>query len=513
MGLARQIALPHEHAPERFPSFPALERTAVMSFNNPATLNLPASTPVKVLLTRQAAYPAWAEYAVSGAAWYVTYRGDAEVLASGATPYSQPRMSMINTWTANNAIGSAFYPGLTGVTTNITPYAIVGLDYGTGPLGWTFVPANWTCLAVVAQDIALSNSTGVTLNYDVWFQPGETNARQVSGTISATNFGVGIALTPAPGAGVWIRPTSVTFSSVAAGTNFNTYVTIVVGSGTLTYTSSTLNQGTVALGATSATGLVPLNYPNEFSNSYLPWSSTRLTAAAFLGTNVSQVLNKGGTVLAGRIAPQVANPWTVPSTYINSLHPAEKAFLPLETGIYTYAPPSSDLAEFSDFTMPNTAGAVTSCPVYRLDNTSLVNVMFITAGSVAETLACNIDWHIEFRTSSALFPIGLSAVTLETLHQAQLALASVGFFFENPKHSKILGAVIGAAKRYGPAILGLAHPGAGRVANAVIKLSNRPRTSIKPSSAEASGMVKKQHEKKAPPKPKGKGGKKGKNKK
>jgi hypothetical protein len=49
----------------RFPSFPALERTALMGFNQPATLVLPASTPVSMTLFRSATYPVWADQSLS----------------------------------------------------------------------------------------------------------------------------------------------------------------------------------------------------------------------------------------------------------------------------------------------------------------------------------------------------------------------------------------------------------------------------------------------------------------
>jgi hypothetical protein len=267
-------------------------------------------------------------------------------------------------------------------------------------------------------------------------------------------------------------------------------VTAVVSAGTQAYSDSAVTYGNVVVTAGTVTALYPLSYPVEFSNSTLPWYSTRVTAAAVLGTNVTQIQKKGGTVLAGRVSPNVQNPWVVSQSYVNGLHPAEKAFLPLETGIYSYCPPSTDLANFWDYTLPTYIGSNSSfsAPVMRLDNDSLVNIMFITATSDAEQLAITLDWHIEFRTSSALFPIGLSAMTLESLHSAQLALASVGFFFENPTHQNILNRVISAAKAFAPQAASLlAGPTAGKLVHGALMLTNAPRSDMKTTTAKASG--------------------------
>jgi hypothetical protein len=195
------------------------------------------------------------------------------------------------------------------------------------------------------------------------------------------------------------------------------------------------------------------------------------------------------------LAPQTDNPFVALESTIQVLHPAEKAYLALEMGAYTYCPPSTDMQDFWDYTVPNTAGVIN--PVYRLDNSSLVNILFFTAGSVAETIAVNADWHFEFRTTSALFQIGMSGLTLETLHQAQLSLAAVGFFFNNESHLQILKSIvpriIGFAKKYLPAI-SMAPGIVGTVGKAAMAagdvfLSSRPRKALPPTSGKNSGIT------------------------
>ncbi len=136
----------------------------------------------------------------------------------------------------------------------------------------------------------------------------------------------------------------------------------------------------------------------------------------------------------GRLAPQTVNVWRASLTNVSGLHPSEKAYLPLETGAYTYVPPSTDMAMFWDYTIPigvYPSPTGTRFPIIRLDNTSLVNAGFFSDPDGGTNLAITADWHFEFRTTSALFSIGLSGTTLESFHQAQLSLVEAGFFFAN----------------------------------------------------------------------------------
>jgi hypothetical protein len=284
------------------------------------------------------------------------------------------------------------------------------------------------------------------------------------------------------------------------GQGFN--LTLIVTTSVFAYTPST-SAGTAAVSsAGTVRALFPILVSSEFANSQLPWFATRTTAAAMLGTNVTQILNKAGTVLGGRVSPNVISPWSVTSSYIQGLHPAEKAWLPLETGVYTFAPPSTDMAHFWDYTLNTAAGAAAS-PVYRLDNDSLVNVLFVTPGSAEESLAVTASWHIEFRTSSALFNVALSGMSLEVFHQSQLSLATAGFFFDNPDHKAILAKIIGAANRIAPYAFGAlsaVHPNAATVARAgynalsgylnarAVPVKNGPMKMV-PTSGQRSGIV------------------------
>ncbi len=512
-GLAKQIALPGEFAPERFPSFPALERTAVMSFNQPASLTLPAGVQTKMMLARQAGFPLWADQAVSGQVMQYFY------YSTGANATYDAQLE-IETLLETPRFGSAVLiatPGRPTVTTGVIQdsfkYPVMGVDAGLGPMQWVYVPAGYTlCLSAGRSDAAAFAATcNVRFSVDRWSAPGEMktldyNATALVGQNTCVNYFQVLENS-------WLRPRTlgVQFGSMQA-TTFSWYVGLSVIGGTVTgYTPSGVDGGNLTVTPTAITALLPLVISSEFTNSKIPWQATRTTAAAVLGTNVTQVLNKAGTILAGRVNPENEDPFAVTSTYVAALHPAEKAWLPLETGVYSYCPPSTDMANFWDYT----SGTILDYPVYRLDNSSLVNVMFLTAGSAAESLAVTASWHLEFRTSSALFQIALSGMTLESFHQAQLALAAAGFFFHNPDHKSVLSKVIGAVKKVAP-IVAPALPAPAQLAvraltalggpNPGPRKVNVPQAPMKmpTTTASASGQ---NGPKKAAPKPSGKASK------
>lgn len=508
-GLARQIALPGEHAPERFPSFPALERTATIGFMQPATVTVPAGGSCRGFLCRQAAFPFWYEQnAVSAATWGCTWFADfantANNVAAGMV--SLRNTAMYSQYVGNNTATSTSF-GIASAASQFT-WSIAGVDNTTGQAPFVYIPANFRMVVMAGLSSTFGAAATFTVTLERWAFPGEAGiSNNVSFTVALGNRGGGVDVgTVTQG---WYRPTSVSWTQAAvSGFPSGIEIGIFASAATaVTVASSAVNYPTMTLtaGATPY-GLLPGIVPSEFSNSTLPWLDTRVTAVGLLLSNVTQVLNKGGTFLAGRLSPENTNPWVVTATTIQGLHPAEKAWLPMETGMYTYCPPSTDMANFWDYSyvLPLAfPSGVTPlyCPLYRLDNTSLVN-HFIGSGSAnAENFAASVAWHMEFRTSSALFQIALSGMSLETLHSAQIALAAAGFFFENPEHDSVLNKIIAGVRKVAPQLItavGKAHPMAGHVikmTNAAItggkKKVNIPqaKTKMQPTSADKSGIT------------------------
>jgi hypothetical protein len=502
-GLSRQIALPHEFAPERFPSFPALERTAVMGFNYPVSATVPANGHFRAMVMRQAAYPLWGDRTITGVmAYQNTYSwkaGDGSGTVVGTFEVDPGIIGAAS----NNCNATTACVGMSGIGAAIA-YPILGTDDACSGPPFTYVGNNHYCTVVLNMGVA--NSGTFQVQFERWLGPGDVvpYSARVDVVIAAGKFSGTASLSMTSVQSAWLRPVSITAmgASVFPVSTAQRTVALVVHNAAATFADSATNAGTLSFaGGLSEPNFMPLLAPTEFATSTLPWAGTRVTAVASLFTNVTQVLNKGGTVLCGRLNPRASNVYDWTESDLTGLHPAEKAYLPFETGAYSYCPPSTDLVQFLDYTstactvFPSATTTSTGyIPVVRLDNDALVCCLDFKATSEAETIAINCDLHVEFRTSSALFQIGMSPVTIETLHQAQLALASIGFFFPNSGHQSILNRVINAAKKMLPHLVAGAKkvapmlPGpAGKIASLV--LSNVPRGSMVTTTGARSGIV------------------------
>lgn len=464
-GLARQIALPSEYAPTRFPSFPALERTAVIGFNQPADLYLEANVNTRLMLTRQPTFPAWADQVRTGESYYSAYQSNR--LGSDFTDGTVAIFDQIA------ELGSE---RTGGIFPDISSYAAaterpIGCDNSLHSPNspFMYIPSSYKTFVVIGNQGAMPAG-----NYNVWWEkwesPGETSQFSTLLTITAGNSGGGASVVVSGNS--WIRPLRITMN-ITPGTGPSFIgLTLITAAGNVTYIPSTSTPGSIASAITATKAFLPLVAPAEYANSEIPWRSTRLTAVALLATNVSQVLNKSGTILCGRLSPATSDVFNAVAADLQNLHPAEKAWLPLESGMYTYCPPSTDMVMFYDYSKD---WGIESAPIYRLDNDAMVNVASIRP-TAAEQLAVTVSWHQEFRTSSALFQLALSGITLETLHQAQLVLATAGFFFDNWHHEFILSALTSAAGKVVPHLL----PAARTVLNRMVrkgprKPNNRPR--------------------------------------
>lgn len=558
--LARSIALPHEYPAQRFPSFPALERTAVMAFNTPFTAStdsvLGAGGVVQGMLARQAAYPLWMTRKIDKSVVYsvnylltatddsVTYPNTVAARTGATTVDPIPVVRLEGAYNGATATGAArnrpvttLIGGYTFDNTGLSNIPIA-FDSGTGPAPWLYVPAYSKIVFTFTGGTQMTTNPNVSVEYEVWLGPGMTNRSDVlmtSGgdtpTYDTSTYGLQAVVT-SPG-NTWVRVLGINIIadyvlSLGAISMIvmpaSTPHTFTKGVGTTAYTTKVEITGAPSV---EVGWLLPVANPPEYSNTTLPWSSTRTTAVAVLLTNVTKALNKEGTITAGRVNPKTSfeqfgvTPFNVAVDNLRSLHPAEKALLALENGFYTFAPPSTDLAEFWDYNalmrngIRTVSGISYQAPAYRLDNDSLVNCFFLTDSDTTtlSQFAGNLDWHIEFRSSSTLWPIGLSLMTIEAFHQAQFSLVEAGFFFNNRDHKKnemTITQKIGMwAGRIAPMVR-MMHPAAGAAANALSAvISAKPGPPPKPNEVVAapSTPVPKKKNKKAKGKPSSKEGK------
>jgi hypothetical protein len=259
----------------------------------------------------------------------------------------------------------------------------------------------------------------------------------------------------------------------SSGTTFGAFVKLdydvigirCVGLG-ITATAGGIAATGFRVGITTATGTtyaLPLTVPNgapvrrllprfsppEVEVSTLQYSATRATASSVLLSNVSQVMSKEGTVSAARMptsVPYAFNPtlWAG----FSKVHPKDRYFGALENGLYCYTLPDTHSEEFLD--------SVGSSPTYAdpigiVDLRSFGYVYAIICSDLDDTagtsLAVTLNRHLEFRTSSRLFPTNFAKYTLEQYHTAQMALAQLGCFTENPVHVAAIARMVAQAAR------------------------------------------------------------------
>ncbi len=523
-ALEQAISLPHEYAPSRYPSFPALERTAVMSFNVPKTLGFPTgATELKGALFRQAAWPLWVDTSVTSWIQVLNYPClDVTVVGNNMTNsntnVSFPAITCPVNSQVSNSTASSTTLGISGAVAPAWNWPLLGFHLDKG---YTYVPKGATlAFHVGVQSKSASMDVICSVSLATWIdRSAESFTEMATVTITGTNLGVMSTPTVAT-ENVWVRVVALNFRA-QTGVNFGEIGVrmIVTSASTLTFSPSASTLGTVQVGGETATLMVPFSSPPEFDVTERPWLDTRVTAAALLLTNVTKVLNKEGTVLAGRLKNTAFEAWSFDSTRLASLHPAEKAMLALETGFYTYAPPSTDLQGFYNYTYSPATYAPTGflnvadiTPVFNLDNDSYANCFILTDSdaSTPSSFAANLDWHVEFRNNSTLFPIGMSGVTLEAFHQAILNLVSHGFFFSNNKHKSALRSIYASGRKYAPLLLGALPPPARIAATMGMKVADRmltkkPNTTPPTTSASGSGMTSGSKQK-SKPKPKAKRG-------
>jgi hypothetical protein len=474
-----------------------LERTAVIGFNQPVKLANAVNDDTKLMLARQAAFPCWAStFGRASEIAGVCYVSDSDsvALSSGATLSCEYEFGPHSFHVVNGTSGATIET--VGAAGDLYDHFPLGSDRQQGllPFAPRFLGGSSAVVVYDADGTPLPAGVTIIVHLQTWFAPGQSRETTVSVVLPASFTGAAVITPPATSSDIceWVRPMRVTLNfTTSSNAPLKMGVGLFVGANALAYAPSAVTAGALTSSGNTQRSFRPIVGPAEFGVSRIPYEATRVTACSCLLTNVTQILNKSGTVIAGRLNPNTTNPFAADETALMSLHPAEKAWLPLETGLYTYCPPSTDLANFWDYSLAQTFVDSTTMewyPVYRLDNDSLVNIAIMNAG-VASNFGVTVTTHLEYRTTSALFQLALSGYTLETLHVAQLALASAGFFFENPEHNSVLSKVVMGIKKLAPFVepavsmlkatpYGQAAAAAYNAGRAFVKTAARPPTKL-----------------------------------
>lgn len=437
-ALCRTITLPGDNQPVRLPTYPAIERTSVLPFNSTLTTVVPASG-MRGVLTKSSTMPLWLEQAAGGVySWSVGWTATQPGGTYAASTHSQRVNDMAAT--AFSGPGS-FGSRATVAGTNTPPggYPILG-EFELNPYIYYPKGAN---LVVTVDTLSSGVPTAPSSNALLMCETvdfGGTKSSVALELVTATTYAGWIVSGSNQNSTFFLRPISIE-------TNLSLYaanITVTVASAApmgITAGAGTVNIG--FNGALSNKLLMPAVKPPALEVSSVPFSNTRVTACSALFTNVTKILNKEGTILAGRFNPTTMDVFDADTGDYASLTPAEKYFYGLEKGFYTYLPLQTDVSEFADdvWDSPQISLTGVRIPWLHLGRTALTTCFRFDDPDGGTSLAVNVDWHVEFRNSSVLWPVAVSAMSLEEAHQAQLVALEAGLFFDNVDHRYILSQV------------------------------------------------------------------------
>lgn len=435
--LVQYQVVPHGRRPLRLPTFPQIERTSVLSFMDNANVGTPAdSAPgqgsVDLLLVRSPVYPLWqSRQPVVGSYSHYT-------LFSPTADTNFPK-TVGATLDADDYVNFSRLTDIGGnLTWSSTP--IYGVD--NEERLWFWVPAGFKfCVQYSLQTLMATGSWKQLVYFTNKFIPDEVVTEQVVVYTPGSSTITFLCSYDAPGSyGAWARVGRLLCS---ADGSVNTSMGIVyVG-----FTTGT-NLTNPTSGTTRLTWY-PVSSPPEHSTVPYIYEQARANAVALLVQNATAVFYKQGVVTAVR---KPVDEFSLLDTKIGDLRQAvsgiaasERYFGLLEKGFYTYAPPDETTVKFQCYSYEDAAGV--SRPVLRLGGFGYVTAIAMTdleqAG--ASQLALTLDTHLEFRNTTQLFDIGICSVTLEDWHKAQIAMAKLGYFFENPTHLAVIAKLARAA--------------------------------------------------------------------
>lgn len=487
--LAKTIATPRDYKASRIPTFPALERTGVLSFTDTQTVTVSSEGSSYAMVCRDPAYPVWhmSTPVASPFSVYTMFIGSADLVTCIA-----------------NEPTDVFTPPIANIHTNTSLL--------TGSAGAYKMP-----IISYLGERYFYNATGrfaVELSFAA--VPGATIA-----TVSLVTLGYSNDLSNS----VIYSPCVVTGSSAGFSIGLPTGCTAFRCVGLQIQTANLVNCNSAGFGITSDTAsataglsapvgvpptvLFPITKPTEAYTTVIPWKSVRATSVGSLFSNVTAVMSKEGTVSAARVNTESISAFYTAGwrSAMNSVYPKDRYFGAMENGLYTFTLPDSGAELYRDVTVtvagdnnmfPIWAHYQCPCGNFDLDKLAYANIIiFDDIGTVDTTLAVTVDRHIEFRSSSVLFPLGFSNMQLESYHSAQMALVQLGVFFENPTHLGLIASAVSQALR---TVATYAYPVAKQVGKAALAAAGD--TIINMASKKFGQMSQKSMVKTAKPQPK-----------
>lgn len=406
--MALTVAIPQDHKPMRLPTFPNLERTATLAFTRTTTISVDGARTATLL--RSPTYPLWVHrfLQVTGGSDGVVWRGFTYPSLGVCSADTYLDLTEPKTCTTVASLNAS----QTAITSFIVSTA--GGRYGV------YVPpgTNYQLYIPVTGGVTFSGHADVT-----YYPTSNVIGDEIRQLRVPITLNVGDAFGLHNGGFFFLDGIQVGGTSAGIGT----YLEIQQG---FRYVNGTY--------------LVPAFTPTEFDVAPLVYQSTRCTAAAALFSNVSQVMTKEGTVEAARLVRAKGGLLSITGEAVSTTHPQDRYYGLMENGLYSFTLPDGASEVFQDCVWEISGIFV---PLFNLDHLEYKNTIIFSDlnPEAATTLAVTLSYHLEFRSSSMLFPVGFSTVPLETYHGVQMSLMQLGCFQENPLHWAALATAVKSA--------------------------------------------------------------------
>lgn len=457
---AQAIADPMARKPLRYPSFPNVEKTAVLSVKTTGNLEVNGAGTGKALVFRSPVWGLWTtgvSFATAGRIFGEQTAYDDYV---GSGTYTEIVMAdRINHCSAEGG-------GAPLLDNQRWPIATLP----NSDKFWTY-----TMFSPGLEEQQRDLKRKFLIEFDR-AAAGSVNIRYAS-TNGRSVRNASVRLTQGTAASVWsimIPDAAYAFVRVELLNDLNSSVVAIVKG---------VRIETEFIGEYPLTGhLLPFAGPPEWGVTTVPYRSSRATALSALFTNVTANLYKEGTVNCA-ILPMsyfdanALDLFNLPNdVWMQAVTEDRRYYGPLEKGLYTFTVPDAANAKFGDWvdsTLHRTAGgSVVAYPCFDFSGFEYVNVIsFIDQDTAFKTqLAVTMVQHLEYRTTSVLFPTAVSMMTLEHFHGASLALTRLPVFYENFIHvGTIARLAMNAAKFVAPIVTPYVRPIMAQVGNKLIK--------------------------------------------
>lgn len=421
--IGKTIAVPRIHRPLRYPQKLTPVKTSVLSTLVRTQYSVSAGTTVRGMLVRSPTFPLWMER--------IPFTGDGSIYLEQTVVVGSASTGIPSIMFDQDDWGVLKSAGSGGAGTMLTSGLYPRGVHDDGTYSLLYHGGGMEVCVQFPYGATLTTPT-VVLNFEIydghsWDHYGRSVTGD-TGTECVYNF------TDFPPG--FFRLISFSVSGLTANSAQTVRIGITTG-GSLTTTTGV-----------PTIGFWPLAAPPEYYNSIIPYGETRQTASAVCFTNVTAEYNKNGTVVASRVPCSVfRTPGTISpygdwktSSFFTTTRGDEAYENEMHKGFYTYTLPDEESETFRAY-----AAEVGSVPVYYPSAHRYYNLFTMTAIEYDSNFAVQIDSHLEFITSSALFPTGLTLMNLEKYKVALTALTSSGVFFENPVHMAALAGLIRSA--------------------------------------------------------------------